>query len=72
MFYNVDSSFLSRAQWNLRFCLIPRRCRVNKKSIWLRYAYRGVAMWTGPGEPAYEVHWVSKEEFLFGRIAGKL
>jgi hypothetical protein len=72
MFYEPDSSFLSRAQWQLKLSLLPRRCRVSKKTIWLKYAYRGIAVWTGPGDSVEEIRWVSKEEFLFGRIAGRL
>lgn len=72
MFYDDRSPFMHRAQWKLVLSLLPRRCKVSRKLLWLRYAYRGVAVWNGPGDPVEEVRWVSREEFLFGKIAGKL
>ena len=73
MFYAEErTAFLSRARWRLKLCVWPRRCAASGRSIWLKYAYCGVAMWNGPGDPVYEVKWISTEEFLFGRIAGKL
>lgn len=72
MFYSEDRVFLARAQWRLKISIWPRRCEVSGRSIWLRHAYRGVATWTGPGDPVHEVKWISVEEFLFGKIAGKI
>lgn len=72
MFYVEEKTFLSRARWQLKLCILPRRCASSGRSIWLRNAYRGTAIWTGPGDPVYEIKWISVEEFLFGRIAGKI
>jgi hypothetical protein len=40
--------------------------------MWLKIAYKGTAMWTGPGSPVFEYKWISKEDFLFARLAGKI
>lgn len=62
--------FFRRANWRLKFSLWPRRSFFSKKRIWLTYAYRGTAMWTGPGDPVYEHKWVSKEEFMISKLQG--
>jgi len=50
-------SFYQKANWTKRFTFIPRRCALTDKIIWLKWAYRGVATWTGPGDPVYEYRW---------------
>lgn len=72
MFYSEEKIFLSQARWQLKRSLWPRRCQVSGRSIWLRLAYRGIAVWTGPDDSVREVKWLSRQEFLFGRIAGKI
>lgn len=56
--------------WQLKFSALPRRCHFSNKLIWLRRSYRGVAMWTGPGEPAFDIRWVDRNEYLFAKIKG--
>ena len=56
--------------WQLKFCFIPRQCTISNKSLWLTFAYRGVAMWTGPGSPAFDTRWVDKNEYLIAKIKG--
>ncbi len=56
----------------LKFSLWPRRCFYSNRSIWLKRGYHVVAMWTGPGDPAYESRWVDKDEFLIKKIKGEL
>ena len=57
---------------NLKLSLWPRRCHYSNKSLWLKRAYRVVAMWTGPGDPAFETRWVDRDEFLIKKIKGEL
>jgi len=54
----------------LKFVIRPRYCHLSNKFIWLEYAYRQTAMWTGPGDPLFEYRWYNKDEFLIARIKG--
>ncbi len=56
--------------WNLKFCILPKRCHYTGKYLWLTKAYRGVAMITGPGEPVFEYRWCERKEYLFLKIKG--
>jgi hypothetical protein len=56
--------------WELKFSVVPRRCYFSNKLIWLRYGYRGAAMWTGPGEPVFDIRWVDRNEYLLAKIKG--
>ena len=61
----MNSWLLGRVdQWNLKIPLIPRRCFLSNKWLWMRKAYKGVYFITGPGEPVTLTYWVEKEEFL--------
>lgn len=62
--------FYNRADWTMKFCWLPRRCVLSNKLMWLKYAYKGTAMWTGPGEPVYEHRWHDKQEHLIWKIKG--
>jgi len=64
----MDQAFYTRAQWSLKFALVPRRCDITKKLIWLEYAYCGRAVWTGPGDDAVETRWHSKHEHLIFQL----
>ncbi len=69
----IDDSFKSHCLgWQLKLSLWPRHCYYTKKRIWFKYAYKGVAMWTGPGDPAYETRWVDRKEFLIQKLIGKI
>jgi hypothetical protein len=52
----------------LKFALIPRRCYVTKRIIWLESAYCVTSMTTGPGEPLFEYYWFDKDEYLIARL----
>ena len=64
----MDQAFYNRAQWSLKFALLPHRCDASKKLIWLEYAYCGRAIWTGPGDDAVETRWHSKHEHLIFQL----
>ena len=66
----IDQAFYNRAQWSMKFAILPYRCDVTKKIIWLQYAYRGVAIWTGPGDDAVEVRWHDCHEHLIYTLKG--
>jgi hypothetical protein len=67
----TDHTFKRRCiGWNLKFCILPKRCHYTGKYLWLTKAYRGVAMITGPGEPVFEYRWCERKEYLFLKIKG--
>lgn len=73
MTYNIrrddlDRLFYYRAEWNLKFSFLPHRCDFSNKLIWLEYAYQGVRYYHGPGEPVCEIRWLTKGEFIFGKL----
>lgn len=56
--------------WSLEFSILPRKCYYTGKYQWLKYAYFGTAMVTGPGEPVFEYRWCDRKEYLFLKIKG--
>lgn len=68
-----DDGFKRRCiGWELTFCLLPRRCYYTKKLLWLRKAYVGVSMLTGPGDPIFDYRWCERREYLFLKIKGTI
>ena len=62
--------FYNRADWTMKFCWLPRRCVLSNKLMCLKYAYKGTAMWTGPGEPVYEHRWHDSKEHIIWKLKG--
>ncbi len=56
----------------LTFILIPKRCHLTGKYLWLTMAYEQTAMWTGPGEPTFEYRYYDRNEFLTEKIKGNV
>ena len=53
----------------LKFTLIPRRCYITKRRIWLEFAYCVTAMYRiGDINFDYENRWYSKDEYLIARL----
>lgn len=55
-----------------KFALLPKKCHITGKTLWLERAYKQTAMWTGPGDPLFEYRWYNKKEFLIAKILGKV
>ena len=66
----ADRAFYGRAQWAEKFALWPRWCELTDRFIWLRHAFRGQAVWTGPGDNAVEVRWHDRHEHLIWTLKG--
>ena len=62
--FGAQRGFYKRATWKLKFAWLPHRCVISGQIIWLQFGYMGTAMWTGPGEPAYEYNWHTKTDHL--------
>ena len=60
--------FENRTIWRLKFALLPKKCDLTGKTIWFKIAYKGTAVWTGPGAPIQEDKWHGKLEHLVWQI----
>lgn len=63
-------SFYQKATWKKRFAWWPHCCMITSRRIWLEFAYRGTAMYTGPGDPVYEHQWHDAKEHLLWTLKG--
>lgn len=72
VWHRIDRAFWNRARWDLKFAWLPHRCEFSRRLIWLKQAYCGTAVFTGPGMPVYEYRWATREEYLIARLKGKL
>ena len=68
--WDADSMFHARAQWTLEFAWWPHRCDATGRIIWMQLAYRGRAVWTGPGDDAVETRWHDRHEHLIYVLKG--
>ena len=64
-----DRVFLRKAVWKYEFAFLPHRCRISKKIIWLKKAYKGTATYPKVGYPTFglpitETHWHSTGEHI--------
>lgn len=66
--FTGDWVFLRKAVWKERFALLPHRCRITKKWIWLKKGYKGTATYTGPGLPVTETHWHDYHQHLIWKL----
>ena len=64
------SDFYRKAGWELKFVVWPKRCVLSNRLIWLESAYKGTAVWTGPGTPVYEFAWHSSKEHVIWKLKG--
>lgn len=62
--------FYERAVWRRSFAWLPHRCLLTNQRIWFEFAYRGTAMWTGPGDPVYEHQWHKSKDHLLWVLKG--
>jgi len=58
--------------WELKFSLLPRKCFYTSKSLWLKKAYKGTSMLTGPGDPIFDHRWVDCKEYILLQIKGTI
>lgn len=58
--------------WSKEFVFLPKRCHYTGKYLWLKKAYKGTAMITGPGDIVFEDRWCDKNAYLFLKIKGTI
>ena len=64
-----DGSFYIRAEWKLCRVVWPQRCEITGRRLWPgTQAYRGTAVWTGPGTPVHEHKWHACQEHLLWQL----
>jgi hypothetical protein len=65
----LDGAFYLRAQWKLCRVVWPKQCLISNKRLWPgTLAYRGRAVWTGPGTDAVETHWHERHEHIVWQL----
>ena len=57
--------------WNLHFCLWPRRCLFTDKTLWFEKCYKGSRVITGPGDVVVAEYYIDKFEFIIWTLKGK-
>ena len=67
-----DWLFYKRAKWKYSFAILPHVCEMTKKRLWFEHAYKGVALYTGPGDDVVEIKWLSRDQFLIAKLKGLL
>jgi hypothetical protein len=68
---SMEQAFYNRAVWQLKFVWWPKRCSLSNRWIWpLSHAYKGTAIWQGPGPDAVEVVWHDDVEHLVWLLKG--
>jgi hypothetical protein len=65
-----SEAFRARSIWRLRFVWKPRRSAITGRWLWLRYAYEGTAMYTGPGEAVFEFRYHEPAEHIIWQLKG--
>lgn len=68
MFHYDDGFKRNCIGTEIKFIWLPKYCHFSGQRLWLQYAYRQTAMYTGPGDAIFEERWYSKNQFLLARI----
>lgn len=64
-----NATWLSNAESELKFCLLPKKCSATGKTIWLELAYRSRRRFrSGDIDYITEDRWYDKIEFLILRL----
>jgi hypothetical protein len=64
--------FYESAVWDLKFAWLPQRCDKTGEEIWFKWAYRGVARGGYTNEPRFNVRWLTKDEWMIGKLKGTI
>jgi hypothetical protein len=69
-FETIEYALKRVESWHLEFAFMPHRCIRSRSLIWLKYAYKGIRIITGPGTPVVETFWMTKEDFIIWQLKG--
>ena len=73
-----NQQFYNNTKWKLKFVWFPKTCDLSKRKIWLETAYKGtttkeVFVDMGMSKTTIiETRWLTKPEFIFGKIKGTI
>lgn len=62
--YGAEEYFNKYAVWNWEFAWLPHKCELSGKTIWLKYAYRGIARIGDYMDPV-DVRWRTTENHIW-------
>jgi hypothetical protein len=57
--------------WQLKFAIVPHRCSISGKRIWLEDAYRGTRSVRHGDHLMLEHFWVKFDEFIIWNLKGR-
>ena len=61
-----------RTTWRKKFAFLPHQSVKSGKCIWFNYAYLGIEVITGPGDPAITEFWMTEDEFIIMTLKGSV
>jgi hypothetical protein len=62
----VIDKFYVFANWQRKFAVIPRRCYLSKRWLWIEWMYHGKAFYLATGDMyEYENRWHSEADHIF-------
>ena len=73
-----NQQFYKHAKWKLKFAWLPKTCDLSKRKIWLETGYEGiyskpVLVDFGRSKTIItDTRWITKQEFIFGKIKGMI
>ena len=50
--------------WQLHFCVVPRKCALTEKTMWFKICYRGTRVIDVHDKPFKEHWYIDKNEFI--------
>jgi hypothetical protein len=68
---NNHEVFVSRVAIEQVYMWWPHRCGITGKRLWFTSAYKGIVVWSGPGEPIEEVRYYDTAEYLMQQLNSK-
>lgn len=71
-YFTLNDDLARVDRWEEKFSLLPRRCAISGKLIWLTTAQYGEWLITGPGEPILVKFWIDLQEFVVYKLKGKV
>lgn len=64
--YEHNVHYFKQASWKLKRPLLPKRCWLSQKLMWLKPAMQGVR--AIPGSRVHEIYWVESNELMLHKI----
>lgn len=59
-----EERWLQQSNWKESFALLPHRCHLTKKLIWMKMGYRGALKYFGTRRSYTEVRWHHYDEHI--------